>query len=222
MNFIKVDINQEGPEWHLFRSKGFGGTDAGIILGLNPYETVSSIFEAKTDPEYIKEFSDSGIAAMQHGKNLEDVARKTFESIIGLEFSPTCAIHNKYSFIRSSLDGISADYSTLLEIKCPYRYVNFEKHCNGILPYYYAQAQHQLLTTNSKILFFASYFQDELSTEVVIYKVFPDVPLQKELTSRCVKLWKSIQNKKTPSPFTYYNYELKNICSEIYIRKKLR
>lgn len=222
MNFIKVDIDQEGPKWHEFRSKGFGGTDAGIILGLNPYENVNSIFEAKTNPEYTKEFSDSGIVAMQHGKNLEDVARKTFEDIIGLKFSPTCAIHKEHSFIRSSLDGISEDYSTLLEIKCPYRYTNFEKHCEGILPYYYAQAQQQLLTTGANLLYFSSYFQDNSNIEVVIYKVFPDTQLQKELVARCIKLWKSIQNKRHPSPFTYYNYELRDVNSEIFCIKKIK
>lgn len=221
MNFILVDIEQEGPEWHAFRAEGFGGTDAGVILGLNPYETVQSIYHAKTTPEYTKEFSDSGMVAMQHGKNLEDTARTAFSSIIGVEFTPTCAIHNEYSFIRSSLDGISNDYTTLLEIKCPYRYSNFEKHCDAILPYYYAQAQHQMLTTGANLLYFGSYFHDGKSTELVIYKVFPDIPLQKELTSRCIKLWNSISKRKPLSPFAFYDYNLDNTHTEVLTRRKI-
>lgn len=221
MKFILENIEQEGPDWHAFRAKGFGGTDAGIILGLNPYENVHSIYEAKTNPEFVKEFSDSGIAAMQHGKNLEDTARQTFSDIVGMEFFPTCAVHPEHPFIRSSLDGISNDYSTLLEIKCPFRYKNFEKHCEAILPYYYAQAQHQLLTTSADMLYFGSYFHSNDLTAVMVYKVYPDIPLQKELTSRCIKLWNSIQNRKTPSPFTYYNYELTNPCVEKFVQKTL-
>lgn len=222
MNFILADIDQEGPAWHAFRAAGLGGTEAGVILGLNPYETFISVYEAKTNPEYSKVFSDSGVAAMQHGKKLEDTARHTFSDIIGKKFTPTCAIHKEYSFIRSSLDGISDDYTTLLEIKCPYRYKNFEKHCEAILPYYYAQAQHQLLTTGADLLYFCSYYSDNNSNiEIVMYKVYPDLPLQKELVTRCISIWKSITTKNKPSSLAYYNYELTNTRSELFLRTKI-
>lgn len=221
MKFIKVDIEQEGDAWHAFRADGLGGTDAGILLGLNPYESVDSIYSAKALNTSTKEFSDHGIAAMEHGKSLEDTARQTFSKIIGMEFNPTCAIHKDFSFIRSSLDGISNDYTTLLEIKCPFRQQSFSKHLNGILPYYYAQAQHQMLTTGAELLYFGSYFKDDSNLEVVIYKVLPDIPLQTELTKRCQSIWKSITAKKPPSQFGFYEYNLRDPKYQQFYRKKL-
>ena len=220
MKFIKVDIEQEGPEWHEFRSQGLGGTDAGILLGVNPYEDIDGIYRSKTLGES-KEFSDAGLTAMEHGKSLEDEARTTLSKIIDIEFTPTCAIHSEHSFIRSSLDGISSDYTTLLEIKCPYRYTNFLKHASAVLPYYYAQAQQQMLTTQADVLYFGSYYKDATNLEVVIHKVLPDLDLQKELVTRCSSMWRSILKRKNPSQFSFYEYNISSPKSELFYRKKL-
>ena len=30
-------LDQSGPEWHEWRSAGIGGSDAGVVMGKNPW-----------------------------------------------------------------------------------------------------------------------------------------------------------------------------------------
>lgn len=214
MKFIHVDIEQDGKVWHDFRAGGLGGTDAGILLGLNPYQTAEELWFGKVYPEQV-EPKTFGLAAMLQGKFLEDDARAIFSGVLSKEFKPTCAIHREYSFLRSSLDGITPDHKYLLEIKCPSKSVNFNKHVDGVLDYYYAQAQQQLLVTQADALFFGSYYSDSY----VIHKVTPDKKLHTELISRADYMWDCICKREEPDFERFGYFSLDNRQEILYLYK---
>jgi len=58
---------------------------------------------------------------------------------------PLCLVHQEFEWMRASLDGLSFDGSTLVEIKCPLSLRDRAAAQEGRIPsQYYAQLQHQL------------------------------------------------------------------------------
>jgi putative phage-type endonuclease len=58
---------------------------------------------------------------------------------------PLCLVHEEFDWMRASLDGLSFDGSTLLEVKCPLSLRDRAPVQEGRVPsQYYAQLQYQL------------------------------------------------------------------------------
>ena len=57
--------------------------------------------------------------AARRGRELERFARRAYERQTGIQMEPLCLVHEEFQWMRASLDGLSFDGSTLLEIKCP-------------------------------------------------------------------------------------------------------
>ena len=57
--------------------------------------------------------------AARRGRELERLARRVYEREVGNQMEPLCLVHDQLEWMRASLDGLSFDGSTVLEIKCP-------------------------------------------------------------------------------------------------------
>src|ERR1051326_1010313 len=109
------ELEQRTPEWHEFRSKGIGGSEAAYVMNVAYRGNIKDLWEQKVGiaPEFVPN------AAMERGTRLEPEARLEFSLPTGLDVKPMCVIHPEFSFVRSSLDGISHDGRIIVEIKCP-------------------------------------------------------------------------------------------------------
>lgn len=63
------------PEWHDLRAKGVGGSEIGIIMGVNPYKTADKLFLEKTGQEE-QAFSKS--SNIVRGNSYEPIIRRQF------------------------------------------------------------------------------------------------------------------------------------------------
>ena len=215
---ILADLNNLADEdWHKLRQKGLGGSDAGSVLGLNPYASAITLFAEKTNK--IKRFS--GNKHTKFGKKLEPVIRDWFaedytrytgQGIITEELDYMLE-HNKHRFIRANLDGLVklADCHAFdntgeqidlmssiggLEIKTAS--INQKKAWeDGEVPdSYYCQIQHYMLVTGLKFFIIVVLLDKEL-----IWRIVPrNEDFIQEMLDKETDFW--------------YNYVVKDVCPE--------
>lgn len=196
---IRYELSQGSPEWLKWREDGIGGSEAGSVMGVNPYCDAYELWQRKLGllpPVEVNE-------AMERGHKLEPEAREIFELETGLIMNPACYVHDDYSFVRSSLDGISVDERILLEIKCPGLKNHIEALSGKIKPYYYAQMQHQLLTTGAELCYYFSY------TDLLEVDGWTSPPIEvrrdeeyiKRLLEREQKFWDCVLTETPPGQF---------------------
>lgn len=114
MNAItKVHLQQGTPEWHLHRSQFNNASEAAAVLGISPWfpRTPRQLAEVKLGLKAVHMN-----AAMSRGVQFEDAARKNACDSLDIDFEPGVFVRGDFS---ASLDGISPDGTTLLEIKIP-------------------------------------------------------------------------------------------------------
>jgi putative phage-type endonuclease len=143
---------QGSPEWVQMRQSMIGASDAAVILGLSKWATPFQLWEQKLGLRDVEISS-----AMLRGTAMEEEARKEFENLQGVNVFPEVVFSKVYPWMMASLDGISLDGKTVVEIKC----VNKRDHqtaLDGHVPdHYYPQCQHQLAVTGLPFMYYFSY-----------------------------------------------------------------
>jgi putative phage-type endonuclease len=123
----------------------------------NPYSSKQQYFLDKT-----RGATFTGSSATRHGQKYESVVTDIYSNLVKktvLEFG--LLIHQKYSIIAASPDGITED-GIMVEIKCPYR-----RKITGIPPlYYYFQVLLQLEVADLEFCDFVEYEFVEFLTEI--------------------------------------------------------
>lgn len=177
-------------EWHEWRRRGIGSSDAPVVMGVSPWSTPYKLWETKlglTKPNFSN-------YATQRGHELEPVARAQYELETGVAMPATLAVHESYPWLRASLDGWDALTKTVLEIKCPGK----DDHAtavNGKVPdKYYPQLQHQLLVTGATKVDYYSFD----GNKGVLVEVLPDLEYIDKLFNAELEFWKLIETKTPP------------------------
>lgn len=140
-------------ELELRRTK-IGSSDAASILEISPWKTRYELWEDKI-------FGKTGVtnSAMARGNDLEPLALQQFEKDTGIAMmKPAEPFFNKQrAWQMATLDGISFEGESIVEIKCPNREVHQMALEKKLPRYYYAQVQHQLAVVNLEMAFYYSY-----------------------------------------------------------------
>jgi putative phage-type endonuclease len=138
-------------QWLKDRQKGIGGSDAGAILGVNPYSTPLDVYESKVST--IR--GDDPITwQMLMGNVLEPVAAELYSLETGrvIRRQPQRA-HPDYDFILGNVDrqilAVGDVESTgIAEIKCPQIQTIAYIKAHGLPSYMVAQLHHYLAVYN--------------------------------------------------------------------------
>lgn len=142
-------------EWLEERKKGIGGSDASVIMGLNPYKTTVDLWKEKTGRIVAEDISNKEY--VKYGTLAEEYLRELFK----LDFPKynvkheenSIIKHPKYPFLFASLDGSLTNKDTgergVLEIKTTNILNNAqkEKWNNRIPDNYFCQVLHYLNVT---------------------------------------------------------------------------
>jgi putative phage-type endonuclease len=177
----------ESENWHEWRRKGIGSSDAPIIWGVSPYCTPHALWELKTGRKKTWE----GNWATRKGIALEPIARAHYELMREIEMPATLVQHSTFPWMRASLDGYND--GVILEIKCPGK-KDHETAVSGLIPiHYYPQLQHQLFVSGASR---CDYFSFTHESQITI-SVFPDEEFIKQYFMKAVAFWLDVE-KQTP------------------------
>lgn len=170
-----MEYEQGTPEWLEWRRTRIGASDAAIVLGISPWKTPHKLWLEKSGRQPAPPMN----SAMAYGHQMEDEVRQTYEQENGELYMPTTVTNPKYEWQVASLDGLSADRKTVLEIKTCSKKV-YEAACRGEVPeYYMTQLQHQLLCVPEAERAIIVFWHKGDWTAV---DVPPNGPLQKRIT----------------------------------------
>lgn len=135
------DMSRE--EWLEQRTKGIGGSDASIVLGLNKWKTPFELWLEKSGQVIPQELQSD---AAYFGTLLEDLVAKEFEKRTGKKVRRKNAMlqHPKHSFIIANVDRMIVGEKAILECKTTSAYNAKEWESEEIPANYIVQVQHYL------------------------------------------------------------------------------
>lgn len=122
-NNCYVDYVKDVDQWHQLRSKGVGGSDAGIVMNVSQYHTPYELWEEKTG-KVKREFVTN--EAIEKGNALEPVMFELFKILYGNRYevidTKNISLSSKqFPYMRANLDGALINKSNgqkgVLEIK---------------------------------------------------------------------------------------------------------
>lgn len=181
---------QNTPEWHEFRRKKIGASDASIIMEVSPWKTPYQLWMEKTTG------ANSPIAPQQRrGIELEEVARQSFEKKIGTIMFPKVILHPSFDWMMASLDGIDLDGNAIVEIKCPGKTDHEVAKAGKVPEKYFPQLQHQLAVTDLDMAFYFSFD----GSEGVIIEVARNNSFITKMINQEIKFWDNMTSL-TPPP----------------------
>jgi putative phage-type endonuclease len=184
-------LHQNTPEWRRWRRQGIGASDAPVIMGETAFKTPRTLWSIKTGrmPE-----ASAGPAA-RRGRQLECQARRAYERRTGIQVEPLCLVHQEFEWMRASLDGLSFDGSTLVEIKCPLSFRDHGSAQEGRIPsQYYAQLQHQLEVSRAEQAHYWSFD----GTVGVLVEIRPDKEYAQRLVEAEAAFWRLVKENRWP------------------------
>lgn len=150
---MRNELIQGSAEWLEMRKQHLGASDAPVIMGVSPYKTQHQLWEEKlglTNNDYSNK-------ATQYGHDMEEPARRAYEKLTGIIVAPTVVFHPDRPYMMASLDGLSFDRKTAVEIKnvCE---ADHETAKSGVVPEkYFPQVQHQLAVLGLPSLHYFSF-----------------------------------------------------------------
>lgn len=222
MNTIEFD---DRANWLHWRDGGIGSSDAAAIMGLSRWKTRAELLQEKVQGfkgedqanEYIK----------QRGNKIEPLVREEMNKKYDKVFRVANIIHPAFHFIRCSLDGMTIDHKTIIEIKLlssvtPGK-VNKEaagymkwmaaKEKGEVPPEYKYQILHQLLVTNAEECLFVGYKE--------VRQREPDMENSLAIVSMKRKDYKEDIKRLAEMEFQFW-YDVQEAKREIEIQQRIR
>jgi putative phage-type endonuclease len=151
MSPIKIDFAQGTPEWLAWRMGGIGASDAPVIEGTSPYQTIRQLALEKMGRSVATESDPSKEFIFAKGHRTEALIRKQFQELINDEIQPVCFQHSEIEYLRASLDGFSQSHG-VLEAKLVGKEVLSKALNDGEIPaHHYTQMQHQFAVSGADV-----------------------------------------------------------------------
>jgi len=108
---------------------------------------------------------------------------------------PLCLSHEELEWMRASLDGLSFDGSTVLEIKCPLNVRDrAAAQARRVPSQYQAQLQHQLEVSGAEKAHYWSFH----GTDGILIEVRPDREYAKRLVEVEAAFWQLVKENRWP------------------------
>mgnify|MGYP004447597935 CR=1 FL=1 len=148
---------QGTPEWHAHRASRLNASEAGAVMGANPWfpRSPADLYDLKTGAKSVDENP-----AMRRGTEMEPIARAAAESVTAEQFTPVVKEKGRYS---ASLDGENFEASVALEVKCPmspdsklFSVLDAES-LKAVAPHYWWQLVHQQYVAGFQLVHFCAY-----------------------------------------------------------------
>lgn len=147
MSAVIIQLKQGSQAWLDYRRTMRNATETAAVLGESPWTSQYQLWLQKTGRSVV-----AVTAAMQHGTDMEPLARSAYEAQSGNIMQPLVLQDGAYS---ASLDGMNLEGDLILEVKCPYKGRDsalWKEVAAGHVPgHYWLQVQHQLLVAGAAL-----------------------------------------------------------------------
>lgn len=192
---IASTLNMSAEEWRELRRNGIGGSDAGAILGLNPYASPFSVYCDKKRLTPDKDDTE----AMRQGRDLEQYVADRFAEATG-KTAKRCNYvlqHPEYPWMLANVDRMVVGESAGLECKTTSALTRTDYDDGDIPPHYYAQCMHYLAVTGLERWYLAVLV---LGKGFYVFCVERDEAEIKELVAAEKAFWFEHIEKNVPPP----------------------
>lgn len=178
---------QGSPEWHDHRKNHCNASEAGAVMGVNPWNPRNPHELALVKCGDMKIFQSK---AMEYGHKHEEDARLAAEDEYKEIFVPHVVVREIDGVpYAASLDGLTIDGKTILEAKCPYsgkESKTWRDAARGVVSDHYLwQIQHQLMVSGAESCVFIVWTDAETLSTVV----YPDHEMQQQLKKAWKEFW---------------------------------
>jgi len=140
-------------EWLQLRKSGIGGSDAGAVIGVNPFCSPMKVFLDKTS-NTIEELDSE---AVRQGRDLEDYVAQRFMEVTGVKVRRSNFMYRSkaHPFMIADIDRFVVGEDAGLECKTASAY-NADKWKDGDIPIHYLlQCYHYMAVTGKKTWYLA-------------------------------------------------------------------
>lgn len=207
-----VELVNHTPEWHDWRSKGIGSSDAPVVMEVSRFKDIKQLMIEKVTGQKLEDTRNQYIK--DRGNRLEGFVREVYEEWSGVKFPPMYCEHPEFSFMHASLDGINSNKDHIIEIKLLSRFdpekpntetEGYKKWIaakeKGVVPTdYLPQLHHQLLVTGAKKCTFIGLKETKgkykiTLDDLAIVDIYPDLSYHKLLAIKEFRFWYEISQK---------------------------
>ncbi len=135
--------------WLQYRRSGIGGSDAGAILGMNPYTSMLCVYFDKVGEITVSSQMEETSEAMYWGNRLENVIADEFCKRTGFEVEPCHYIlrSSEHPFMIANVDRLIVGNEEGLEIKTSNGFAKDQWENDDIPEMYMSQIQHYMAVT---------------------------------------------------------------------------
>jgi putative phage-type endonuclease len=189
---LRPQLQQGTTAWLAWRRGGIGASDAPAIMGVSPWMDLETLWLDKTGRRR-GGFSNH---AMRRGQRLEPEARALYIRTTRVRVEPVCLEHGAHPWMRGSLDGISADGSVVLEVKCPGATDHAVALRGDVPAKYVPQLQHLLAVSDAEVCHYWSYRDGEGT----LIEVAADPGYIRRLVERERDFWQHVLDDRCPPP----------------------
>lgn len=143
---MTVEQMQDHQAWLDLRNKGIGGSDAGVIAGVNPWKSPWKLWMEKTGQAEPDDLSDN--EAVYWGTALEPLVADRFTEVTGKKVHKQgMVVSDKYPWLFANVDRLVVGEDSGLEIKTANARAEDAWSGDNIPDSYYLQCQHYMLVT---------------------------------------------------------------------------
>lgn len=130
-------------EWVELRKKSLGGSDAGTVMGVNPYSSRITLYADKLGLSKTRADSE----AMRQGRDLEAYVAERYMEITGNKVQNDNFMyqHPEFPFLTANIDRRIVGQNAGLECKTMNAFNGYDLESGEIPATYYAQVQHYMM-----------------------------------------------------------------------------
>ncbi len=207
-----ADLTKE--EWVKQRSVGFGGSDCGVIMGVNKFTSLTTLIQKKLGMLKEEKVSADKQFVFDYGHVLEEALIKYFGAVTGFEVFKDDAMyyHPNYPFMIADCDAFCIDnegYKCLIECKTSTseNAKNWKSGIYGedaIVPVvsYIWQIRHYLSVLNLSRAYLIIGFDNQAS-KICIIRIDRDILEEVRLINQEYKIYMDYLSKKIIPEFQY-------------------
>lgn len=194
-------------EWLDLRNRGVGGSEAGAVMGLNPYKTPLDVYLEKRGEVEPDDLSDN--PAVQWGIKLEDLIAREYAERTGRKVRRVNRIlqHPEHAYMLASLDRSVAGEDRILECKTAGAFMTDqwgEPGTDEVPMTYLIQCMHYLAVDGAAICDLAVLIGGR---DFRIYTIRRDEELIETLIKREGEFWRMVLDGTPPPPMTEADFD---------------